>query len=287
MASRFTYGEDVHFEYLVGNRTGSDLSWSQSFGYPPVAFSVSRDTWGVGSTLLGQGAPQEITGVLRDGGVLAYRSSWLSNPSSMVLPPGKYRAWALFTYDFANYEEPEQRWLEFEVEAPDPGEQHVFSLRSVTGYFGIFCLREGSLYSSTILKTRRGTYELFASVLVQSNDSETPCLPEGATDHCLQQEQLDPIELTPTQATTLEGLIAAFPAVTPEIDFACDPCASIEYYMNDRLYELSPCAVGPPEYVEHAGDLASFVRRTVFGGTQTTMDASLGSRRTDRERPFE
>lgn len=264
----FRYGENIVFDYAARNRTGEDLAWHGYYASFPASFTCLSKNTSVGGTLTGRD-PSQISGVLPDGAVIAYRTSWQANPALPRLVPGQYEVWGRLSFSFDAYRETSARTASITV-LPPAGRQHVFSLAKEAWAFGTFALEEGDLFWASIFRNSSDQYELTASVLVESDDPEAACLPElglpgNGTNRCLRQEILSPVLLDAAQRNALDELILEFPSVPPRINGACDPAMRLRYHLGNDIRHVNPCTFGPQEYLDHAWDLAEFVEGLVRG----------------------
>jgi hypothetical protein len=262
--STFRYGEDIVFDYSIRNGTGEDLTWQGYYESFPVGFRCRSGRTELGSNLTGV-RPAKTSGVFEDGRTITSRTSWQSNPAMPSLPPGEYEVWGGPSFSIDDYQTTDTYRAATITVLPPLDREYVFSLAKQTWIFGIFGLKTGNLFWADIFRNSSGKYELYASVLVESENPEVVCLPEFGTGECLRQELLPPILLDATEQNTLDELIRDFPTVAPQINGACDPAVTLRYHLGDGIHEVTPCTTGPPEYTEHAWDLAGFVEGVVRG----------------------
>src|SRR5262249_11846516 len=196
-----------------------------------------------------------VPGVLRNATSLAYKTSWLSSPTTFWLLPGDYELSAYAAAEFEGYAPPQHETLHFRVVSD---EEHIFSV-SGQGFLND-CAFEGQVYWASVFRSRQGVYTLRAGVFTASEQPSGECFHVRYPDLCLRQSIVGPRTLTAAQVATLQRLMAEFPRVQPAGDSSFDPCFFTSYRIGSEVHGVSPCVTGPPEYVEHQWDLLTFVK---------------------------
>src|SRR5262249_5996026 len=151
-SSVFKYGEDLFLEYRLANLTGTDVRFNTYYD-ALAGFGVYSSESGIGGSTLTALGHAPVPGVLRNATSLAYKTSWLSSPTTFWLLPGDYELSAYAAAEFEGYAPPQHETLHFRVVSD---EEHIFSV-SGQGFLND-CAFEGQVYWASVFRSRQGVY---------------------------------------------------------------------------------------------------------------------------------